>query len=67
MPITPYDNSLALEEMETAYDTLLDRKIAHEKLFAAPLGMDGSRHPFILTLGGDHTIASPIRIESKKS
>ncbi|CCA73272.1 related to agmatinase [Serendipita indica DSM 11827] len=59
VPITPYDNSLALEEMEIAYDTLLSRKVAHEG-WSAPLSLDGSRHPFILTLGGDHTIVYPI-------
>ncbi|GJN92306.1 hypothetical protein Rhopal_005336-T1 [Rhodotorula paludigena] len=62
-PISPYDNALALDQMETAYSTLLAREVATD--FAAEHGgikafaLDGKEHPKIISLGGDHTIALP--------
>ncbi|THU77230.1 Arginase/deacetylase [Dendrothele bispora CBS 962.96] len=69
VPLSPYDNSKALDQMEAAYDTLLSRPAPvhsgtdgkeryreHTKQFA----LDGKEHPRIVTLGGDHTIVLPI-------
>lgn len=39
--------------METAYDTLLQRPTVNADAFVA---RGGRTHPFIVTLGGDHTI-----------
>ncbi|PVF93832.1 Arginase/deacetylase [Serendipita vermifera] len=60
VPITPYDNSIALEEMTTAYDTLLERSVSGSNNISPPTGRGGVSHPYILTLGGDHTIVYPI-------
>ncbi|GAA5842205.1 hypothetical protein JCM9279_002818 [Rhodotorula babjevae] len=63
VPVSPYDQALALDQMETAYSTLLARKVAteftkeHGKTQAHAL--DGEEHPVIISLGGDHTIALP--------
>ncbi|KAG1828397.1 arginase family-domain-containing protein [Suillus variegatus] len=61
VPISPYDNALAIDQMETAYTTLLARPV-NETASArtAKLARDGVEHPRILTLGGDHTIVLPI-------
>ncbi|GAA5917259.1 hypothetical protein JCM6882_009263 [Rhodosporidiobolus microsporus] len=64
VPVSPYDNTLALEQLETAYTTLLSRPVKTE--FAKELGgtkahsVDGKEHPKIISLGGDHTIVLPI-------
>ncbi|KIM31715.1 hypothetical protein M408DRAFT_327169 [Serendipita vermifera MAFF 305830] len=60
VPITPYDNKLALEEMEIAYDTLLSRPTESKPHLSLPRGLDDKAHPFVVTLGGDHTIVYPI-------
>lgn len=59
VPITPYDNALAIQEMEDAYDTLLERQPPLLPDLSLPLDRDNVHHPFVLTLGGDHTIVSP--------
>ncbi|KAI0256999.1 hypothetical protein BJV78DRAFT_1159464, partial [Lactifluus subvellereus] len=65
VPLSPFDNALALDHMQVAYSTLLQRDVAR----ANPEGMVGStrrfakdnkEHPKIVTLGGDHTIVLPI-------
>ncbi|KAK4056928.1 hypothetical protein OIO90_002178 [Microbotryomycetes sp. JL221] len=64
IPISPYDNTLAFEQMETAYTTLLSRPVATE--YAQQLGgmkalaLDGKEHPRLITLGGDHSVVLPI-------
>ncbi|THU78798.1 Arginase/deacetylase [Dendrothele bispora CBS 962.96] len=64
-PITPMDNAKALDQMEAAYDTLLNRPVLGGKTAAysnrtAFMAKDGKEHPRIVTLGGDHTIVLPI-------
>ncbi|KAF9245904.1 arginase family-domain-containing protein [Melanogaster broomeanus] len=53
VPVTPFDNSLAMDQMEVAYSTLLARPLASDTSTAA-------EHPRIVSLGGDHTIVLPI-------
>jgi len=65
VPISPFNNSLALDQMEVAYSTLLqrdmpwpdrERPIGSTRRFAK----DNREHPKIISLGGDHTIVLPI-------
>ncbi|CAK5268650.1 unnamed protein product [Mycena citricolor] len=65
VPLTPVDNAQALEQMEVAYTTLLNRPVqggtnTAYKSSTAALAKDGSEHPRLVTLGGDHTIVLPI-------
>ncbi|KAI0308333.1 Arginase/deacetylase [Multifurca ochricompacta] len=66
VPINPFDNALALDQMEVAYSTLLQRDVAFTSLedmpisSTRPLAKDNKEHPKIVTLGGDHTIVLPI-------
>lgn len=46
--------------MEIAYDTLLSRSVIPRQLSDPPKGKDGIIHPFIFTMGGDHTIVSQL-------
>ena len=56
MPITPFDNQLAVRQMTEAYHELLSRR---------PLSLTSSaptssqQHPKLITLGGDHSLALP--------
>jgi arginase family enzyme len=47
---------MALEQMEIAYDTLLQHPTVHTEVFGVRDALESRAHPFILTLGGDHTI-----------
>lgn len=63
VPIIPFDNVLAMDQMEVAYSTLLNRPIAsNQSVWAngAQLAKDGRERPRIVSLGGDHTIVLPI-------
>ncbi|KAH7886000.1 arginase deacetylase [Phlebopus sp. FC_14] len=63
VPVIPFDNALAVDQMEVAYSTLLARPIASNVSAwgkGATLAMDGREHPRIISLGGDHTIVLPI-------
>ncbi|KAI0053433.1 Arginase/deacetylase [Auriscalpium vulgare] len=65
VPVNPFDNALALEQMEVAYSTLLRRDVARNGSEALTGDMrafafDKKEHPKIVTLGGDHTIVLPI-------
>jgi agmatinase len=61
IPISPYDNVLALEQIQVAYSTLLARNVANVGINpVGALAKDGKEHPRIVTLGGDHTILLPI-------
>ena len=51
------DNTLALKQIQTAFETLLSRKI-HTRSTSRPETRTGRIHPRILTLGGDHSIVS---------
>jgi len=63
VPITPFDNALAIDQMEVAYTTLLSRPTKSGKNgddLTGLLSIDGKTHPRIVSLGGDHTIVLPI-------
>ena len=48
--------------METAYDTLLQHPTVNNEAFVVRDGSKDRTHPFIVTLGGDHSIvrSSPL-------
>ncbi|KAJ4485719.1 arginase deacetylase [Lentinula aciculospora] len=54
VPVNPFDNALAIDQMEVAYSTLLRRPLA------TPEKAKSVIHPRIISLGGDHTIVLPI-------
>lgn len=60
VPVNPFDNALAVDQMEVAYSTLLHRPVVNESASLQSLSLDGKAHPRIVTLGGDHTIVLPI-------
>jgi len=64
VPVSPFDNALAIDQMEVAYSTLLRRPPHTEKSIGTEvtkaLAIDGVGHPRIISLGGDHTIVLPI-------
>ncbi|KIY66621.1 Arginase/deacetylase [Cylindrobasidium torrendii FP15055 ss-10] len=65
VPLSGYDNAKAIDQMEAAYDTLLQRPVfggvsEQYKSTTAAFSLDGKEHPRIVTLGGDHTIVLPI-------
>ncbi|KII86771.1 hypothetical protein PLICRDRAFT_268293 [Plicaturopsis crispa FD-325 SS-3] len=66
VPLTPFDNAKAIDQMEAAYSSLLDRPVyggepgTAYKSRTASLAKDGKEHPRLVTLGGDHTIVLPI-------
>ncbi|TFK41888.1 arginase family-domain-containing protein [Crucibulum laeve] len=63
VPVSPFDNALAVDQMEVAYSTLLARTVAsnsYKTLGTSSLAIDGLEHPRIVSLGGDHTIVLPI-------
>lgn len=49
------DNSLALKQMQAAYEILLSRKVTTPST-STPKTKDEKIHPRIVTLGGDHSI-----------
>lgn len=51
IPITPFDNAVALLQMESAYTELVSRKPLHVG------DVTTQQHPKIISLGGDHSIA----------
>lgn len=50
IPVSPFDNGLALRQMTSAFTTLLHRNAVHDS---------ANRHPRIVSLGGDHSLALP--------
>ncbi|KAL0570842.1 hypothetical protein V5O48_011114 [Marasmius crinis-equi] len=60
VPINPFDNALAVDQMEVAYSTLLKRPIATPEKANPNLIATQNGHPRIVSLGGDHTIVLPI-------
>ncbi|KAI0003815.1 arginase family-domain-containing protein [Russula compacta] len=65
VPVSPFNNALALDQMEIAYHTLLQRDVPHpdrERTTGStrPFAKDNREHPKIITLGGDHSILLPI-------
>lgn len=67
VPISPYDNELALAQIETAYTTLLNRPVTttwtEENGGMKTLSLSGQEIPKIISLGGDREsslVASPV-------
>jgi len=60
VPANPFDNALAVDQMEVAYSTLLARPVVNESASLRGMSLDGKPHPRIISLGGDHTIVLPI-------
>lgn len=67
IPVTPYDNKLAIQQIENGHKSLLQREsfspLGNDSVTGAqliPFSLDGKSHPRIITLGGDHTIVLPI-------
>ncbi|KAH8110638.1 Ureohydrolase [Phellopilus nigrolimitatus] len=64
VPISPFDNALAVDQMEVAYSTLLARPVSNVSSFGSvgtkAIALDGKEHPRLISLGGDHTIVLPI-------
>ncbi|KAJ7089751.1 agmatinase [Mycena belliarum] len=67
IPVTPYDNKYAIQQIEDGHKSLLQREaysplgndsVSGEAL--VPLSLDGKHHPRVITLGGDHTIVLPL-------
>lgn len=54
----------AMDQMQTAYSTLIHREVATQSgfnsLLTKHLARDGKAHPRIVTLGGDHAIILPV-------
>lgn len=65
IPITPFDNGLAERQMYEAFLELGSRKIANPAPSAQTKSNKGetpsigARHPKLVTLGGDHSVALP--------
>ncbi|KAI0326907.1 agmatinase [Cubamyces sp. BRFM 1775] len=67
IPVTPYDNKYAIQQIEDGHKELLHRPtfspLGNDTLTGKPLvpiSADGKNHPRIITLGGDHTIVLPL-------
>jgi len=67
IPVTPYDNARAIQQIEDGHKELLHRTpysaLGNDPLTGeplVPLSIDGKHHPRVITLGGDHTIVLPL-------
>ncbi|KAG8716242.1 hypothetical protein FRC11_006636 [Ceratobasidium sp. 423] len=64
VPTIPFDIFKAVDQIDTAYSTLINRPVATETNFGANTtrnaAKDGKPHPRVMTLGGDHAIVLPI-------
>ena len=56
IPVTPFDNALALRQMGEAFSNLARSKVPSE---SARSSIEYRQRPKLLTLGGDHSIALP--------
>lgn len=67
IPVTPYDNKFAIQQIEDGHKALLHRDtfspLGNDSVTGKPLvpiSSDGKNHPRVITLGGDHTIVLPL-------
>ncbi|KAH8979402.1 agmatinase [Lactarius akahatsu] len=67
IPVTPYDNTVAIKQIEEGHRALLHRapfsalpNDTHTGTPLTPIARDGKHHPRVITLGGDHTIVLPL-------
>ncbi|KEI38800.1 uncharacterized protein L969DRAFT_50068, partial [Mixia osmundae IAM 14324] len=58
VPLSPYDPAIAMQQLQTAYRSMLNRRALRPS--TAALAADGIARPRVLTLGGDHSIVLPI-------
>ena len=65
IPVSPYDNELALEQIEAGYSTILNRPVktawTEERGGTKELSMTGREHPKIISLGGDRKLKNSQR------
>lgn len=66
IPVTSYDNSWALKQIEEGHNHLLTRPPATDADKKGP-GLEGKTLPRIITLGGDHTITLPLLRSIKRA
>ncbi|WFD28139.1 agmatinase [Malassezia nana] len=70
VPVSPYDSHLAMEQIEKGHRHVLHKKATTQSITTktglttkthtkALYSKDGTVHPRIITLGGDHTITLP--------
>ena len=62
IPVSPFDQAEAIQQIQAAYSSILHHDVAsisHMASLGSQQGLDGAYHPRIISLGGDHTIASP--------
>lgn len=59
IPVTSYDNSWALTQIEEGHNSILSRKPATDAHQPGPSKF-GTTLPRVITLGGDHTITLPL-------
>lgn len=59
IPVTSYDNTYAIKQIERGHNALLSRQPATDADKPGP-GIKGQTPPRIITLGGDHTITLPL-------
>ncbi|KAH7343408.1 arginase family-domain-containing protein [Rhizoctonia solani] len=64
VPTIPFDILKAVDQIDTAYSTLINLPVVTETNFGANItrnaAKDGKPHPRVMTLGGDHAIILPI-------
>lgn len=60
IPVTSYDNAVAIEQIESGHKELLHRKPTSGSHESVSFAKGGKSHPRIVTLGGDHTIVLPL-------
>lgn len=64
VPAIPFDTRYAVDQIDTAYSTLIDRPVANRTNFGAEITKNAAKdrkpHPRVVTLGGDHSIVLPI-------
>jgi len=59
-PISPYDNQLAFDMMDAAYESIYNRRVHNSSLRATShLSKTGKEHPRVISMGGDHSIVLP--------
>jgi len=60
--VNAYDNNLAIDQMQTAYASLVARPVVNDTLgiYKSDNHHLKNPHPRVITLGGDHTIVLPI-------
>ncbi|KAH7343472.1 arginase deacetylase [Rhizoctonia solani] len=64
VPAVPFNVQYAMDQMQTAYSTLIKREVATQSgsftTSTKRLAKDGKLHPRIIALGGDHSVVLPI-------